>query len=101
MKEIELRASTLLEAMGETVRFQILRQLRNGLRAVVELARLTNRHPVTVCNRLSVLREMHLVRYRNRGGLYFCELKASQCSQVLELAIRCAEDIARQPDNDH
>jgi DNA-binding transcriptional ArsR family regulator len=101
MKEIEFRASALLETMGEPVRFQILRHLRNGPKAVVELARLTKRHPVTVCHHLSVLRATHLVRYRNRGKFTFYELKTSRCSQVLDLAVRCAEDIVRQPDNDH
>jgi len=101
MKEIEYRASMLLETMGEPIRFQILRHLRNGPKAVAELTRLIKRHRVTICHHLSVLRAMHLIRYRNRGKFTFYELKTNRCSQVLELAIRCAEDIVGQPGNEH
>jgi len=101
MNEIEFRASMLLETMGEPIRFQILRHLQKGPKAVTELARLTKRHQVTVSHHLSVLRATHLVRYRNRGKFTLYELKTGRCSHVLDLAVRCAEDIMRRPDNEH
>lgn len=97
MKEIEYRAGMLLEAVGEPVRFQILRHLHRGPRSVGELARLTKRHQVTVCHHLAVLRTNQLVRYRNRGTFTFYELKVPRILQLLELAIQCAQDITRKP----
>lgn len=92
MHEIEFRAAVLLENLGEPIRFQIIRHLQNGPKAVSELCRLTKRHPATVCQHLATLRHLHLVRYRNRGRFTFYELKHKRLSQILELAIKCAEE---------
>jgi ArsR family transcriptional regulator, lead/cadmium/zinc/bismuth-responsive transcriptional repressor len=101
MKEIEYRAATLLECMGEPVRFQILRHLQNGPKAVCELARLTKRHQTTICHHLSTLRSAHLVRYRNHNQFTFYELKPARATQLIELAVRCAQDIKLMPDQAH
>jgi DNA-binding transcriptional ArsR family regulator len=94
MKEQEYRAAVVLENLGEPTRFQILRILDQRPRAVIELARLTGRDPATVCQHLATLRHLHLVRYRNRGRYTFYELKQKRVPQILELAIKCAEETA-------
>jgi DNA-binding transcriptional ArsR family regulator len=100
MKEIDFRAAMLLESLGEPVRFQILRHLQDGPKAVVELARLTKRHQVTVCHHLAALRALHVVRYRNRGKFTFYELKLKQVTQILDAAVRCAQQALEMPQND-
>jgi len=95
MKEIEYRAGLLLERLGEPVRFQILRFLQDGPKNVSELARLTHRHPVTVSGHLAILRDLHVVRYRNRGLFTFYELKLKQTPQIMDLAVQCAKEIAK------
>jgi len=93
MKEIEYRASALLDRLGEPVRFQILRLLQHGPKNVSELARFTKRHPTTVSEHLAILRDLHVVRYRNRGRFTFYELKLKRTSQIMDLAVRCAKEI--------
>src|SRR5438552_583341 len=93
MKETEFRAAVLLENMGEPIRFQIIRHLQNGPKTVTELGRLTKRHPATVCQHLTKLRHLHAVRYRNRGRFTFYELKQKRLPQILELAMKCAEEM--------
>ncbi len=92
MKEREYRAAVVLENLGEPTRFQIIRLLHAGPKAVIELSRLTGRDPATVCQHLATLRHLHLVRYRNRGRYTFYELKQKRVPQILELAIKCAEE---------
>ena len=92
MKEIEYRAAMLLECLGEPVRFQIVRHLQDGPRPVRELSRLTKRHQATVCQHLAALRGLHVVRYRNRGKFTYYELKSKRITEILELAIRSAQD---------
>jgi len=94
MKENEYRAAMLLECLGEPVRFQILRHLEDGPKTVSHLARLTHRHPTTVCHHLGVLRALHVVRYRNRGRFTFYELKVPAISDLLRLAIRNAPKLS-------
>jgi len=93
MKEIEYRAGLLLERLGEPIRFQILRHLQSGPKNVSELARLTKRHPATVSEHLAILRDLHVVRYRNRGLFTFYELKLKRTPQIMDLAIQCAKEI--------
>jgi len=93
MKEIEYRASALLERLGEPIRFQILRHLQNGPKSVSELARLTKRHPTTVSEHLAILRDLHVVRYRNRGLFAFYELKLKRTPQIMDLAVQCVREI--------
>lgn len=90
MKESEFRAAMLLEVLGEPIRFQIVRHLQAGPKAVVELARLTKRHQATICQHLAALRAQHVVRYRNNGKFTFYELKTEQIPKLLDLADRCA-----------
>ena len=94
MKENEFRAAMLLECLGEPVRFQILRHLEEGSKTVSQLARLTHRHPTTVCHHLAVLRTLHVVRYRNHGRFTFYELKVREISDILRLAIRNAPKLS-------
>jgi DNA-binding transcriptional ArsR family regulator len=93
MRETEFRAAVLLENLGEPIRFQILRHLEDSPKTVTDLARLTKRQRATVCHHLATLRHLHLVRYRNRGRFTFYELKQKRLRQILELAIKCAEEI--------
>ena len=92
MREREYRAAVVLETLGEPTRFQIIRLLQNGPKAVIELARLTGRDAATVCQHLATLRHLHVVRYRNRGRYTFYELKQKRVPQILELAVKCAEE---------
>ena len=93
MKEIDFRAAVLLECVGEPIRFQIIRHLQNGSKPVHELARLTKRHQATVCQHLAALRNMQIVRYRNRGSSTFYELKMKRVTRLLDLAVKCARDM--------
>ncbi len=97
MKENDYRASMILECLGEPIRFQIVRLLHNKPMAVVELAQLTRRHQVTICQHLAALRSLHIVRYRNQGRFTFYELKLKTVPQILDLAVRCAEQVSDMP----
>ncbi|MBM3892567.1 MAG: winged helix-turn-helix transcriptional regulator, partial [Verrucomicrobia bacterium] len=96
----EFRTAMLLECLGEPVRYQILRHLQAGPKTVGEMARLTKRHQTTVCQHLSVLRSLHLVRYRNERQFTFYELKLKRLPDLLDLAKTCAQELARMPDQD-
>jgi len=100
MKETEFRTAMLLECLGEPVRFQIVRCLQAGPKTVSELARLTKRHQTTVCQHLSVLRSLHLIRYRSRKQFTFYELKLKRLPELLDLAKSCAQELVKMPDQD-
>ena len=93
MKEIDFRAGMLLECVGEPVRFQIIRHLQNGPKPVHELARLTKRHQATISQHLAILRNMQVVRYRNRGSSTFYEIKLKRVSHLLDLVVKCAQSM--------
>ncbi len=97
MKEIEFRAGVLLEALGEPIRFQIIRYLQSRPRSVSELSRLTKRHQTTVCQHLAVLRKLNVVRYHNRNRFTFYEIKLADAPALLDFAVRCAR-ATRGPD---
>ena len=94
MKEIEFRAAMLLECLGEPIRFQILQQLHDGSKTVSQLAKLTHRHPSTVCHHVACMRMLHLVRYRNHGRFTFYELKVRGVIEILRLAIQVVPRLA-------
>jgi len=97
MREIDFRGAMLLECVGEPVRFHILRHLQAGPKAVGELARLTKRHQVTISQHLAVLRNLQVVRYRNRGRFTFYELKMRRVAQLLDMAVQCARTFTPLP----
>lgn len=96
MKEIDFRTVMILECLGEPIRYQIIRQLQKGPKAVHELASLTKRHQATICEHLRVLRDLHLVRYRNRGIFTIYELKLRATISILNLARTAAKQIVKQ-----
>ncbi len=87
MKESDFRASMLLECLGEPIRFQIVRHLQHGPKTVSALARFTKRHQATISQHLAILRNMQVVRYRNRGRFAFYELKLKQVVRLLDTAV--------------
>lgn len=95
MDEIEFRTTMLLECLGEPVRYQIFRVLQGGPKAVCDLARLTKRHPTTICQHLKILRDHHLVRYRNRGIYTVYDIKLTQAGALLDVAMGCAKIIVK------
>lgn len=95
MKEKDFRAAVILERIGEPIRFQILQYLQQRPRTVSELARHTHRHQTTVSQHLAILRDLHLVRYRNQGHFAFYEIKAKEISEILTRAISLSANSAK------
>jgi DNA-binding transcriptional ArsR family regulator len=72
----------VLDALGDPMRRAILEQLRDGARAVGEIARDLPVSRPAVSQHLRVLREAGLVRYRREGTRRLYELDAEGMEEL-------------------
>lgn len=91
MEERSYRASRLLTALGNPLRFQIVEALKDGKKTPAELASLFNRSVSTVSGHLAVLRSLDVVRYDSEAGRVYYWLKRKQILDLLARAKRCAD----------
>jgi len=90
MSEIDYRTTRILKALGNPLRFRILRVLLQGPATPTELARAMNKRLDAVSRNLGVLRSLDLVWYHPRVNRLVYRVKNGTVGPFLSAALECA-----------
>jgi DNA-binding transcriptional ArsR family regulator len=91
MQETHYRATRILKALGNPLRYRILIRLTHGPATPSELARELNRSIYAISRTLALLRALDLVCYHCRTPYVIYEAKYDTVLPLLAAAHRCAE----------
>jgi len=90
MNELDYRATRILKALGNPLRYRILRALLQGPATPTELARALKRRLDAVSRNLGVLRNLDLVWYRPCVNRLVYRVKHGTVGPFLAAALECA-----------
>lgn len=89
MIEKAYRTSRVLLAMGEPIKYQIVRKLEKEKKTPGELAKELHRSTATISYHLSILKKLDIVRYNTEKGNVKYWLKYPEIGELLNHAERC------------
>jgi predicted transcriptional regulator len=90
MNELDYRTTRILKALGNPLRFRILRSLHQGPATPTELARALGRRLDAISRNLGVLRNLDLVWYHPRVNRLVYRVKHGTIGPFLSAAMECA-----------
>jgi predicted transcriptional regulator len=90
MSELDYRTTRILKALGNPLRFRILRALLQGPATPTELARALGRRLDAVSRNLGVLRSLDLVWYHPRVNRLVYRVKHGTIPPFVTAALECA-----------
>lgn len=90
MQELPYRATRILKALGNPLRYRILTMLTAQSATPTELARGLNRPRFVISRNLALLRALDLVGYHPRGPCLLYHAKYDAVQPLLHAAEHCA-----------
>lgn len=85
MEEYESRTVNIFKALGNPIRYQILKNLhKNGELTPTQMGEILNRKPPRVSSHLKILRDSDLVRFRTENHHVFYRLKNEKIISVIK-----------------
>ncbi len=94
MKEKLYQASKFLRAIGNQVRYMILKELLSGPKTPSGLASVLGRSEHNISQHLMVLRAMDVVRFKSVGKNVIYSIKSPKIQKIIELTEEYIRELA-------